>query len=362
MLGAILLSDKPLYQLVIEERPVARGLLPRAAPRRLRGDARALRRGRADRRAHRDRAPAPGRASSRRPAARPAWPRSAASVPAAGQRAPLRPDRPGERAPAPPARRRPTRSRRACSGTRRAPRELVEHAERAMLEVAHDDRKQDFRRSTSILHVRARQAPQALARATPLTGTPSGFDDLDAITGGFQPGNLSSSPRARRWARAPRHQHRRERGARPRPAPVALFSLEMSEAELAQRFIACQARINGDELRKGRSPRSAGRSRRRRPAGSPRRRSTSTTLATSASSSSAPRRAGCTSRTPDGLGLIIVDYLQLMRADRRVENRVEQIGQISPRPEDPRQGAGRPGDRALPAQPRRRAARPTSGR
>src|SRR5207249_297611 len=35
------------------------------------------------------------------------------------------------------------------------------------------------------------------------------------------------------------------------------------------------------------------------------------------------------SREPDGVGLIIVDYLQLMRADGRVENRVEQVGQMS---------------------------------
>ena len=34
--------------------------------------------------------------------------------------------------------------------------------------------------------------------------------------------------------------------------PVALFSLEMSETELAQRFIASQASLNGDDLRKGR--------------------------------------------------------------------------------------------------------------
>ena len=36
--------------------------------------------------------------------------------------------------------------------------------------------------------------------------------------------------------------------------PVALFSLEMAEAELAQRFVASQARIKGEELRKGRVP------------------------------------------------------------------------------------------------------------
>src|ERR687894_81122 len=56
-----------------------------------------------------------------------------------------------------------------------APRELVEQAERAMLEVAHDDL----------------QKMEKLSReGTALTGTPSGFRDLDEITGGFQPGNL----------------------------------------------------------------------------------------------------------------------------------------------------------------------------
>ena len=54
-------------------------------------------------------------------------------------------------------------------------------------------------------------------------------------------------------------QLRRERRAGARRRPVALFSLEMSESELAQRFIASQASIKGDDLRKGRVPRRAGR-------------------------------------------------------------------------------------------------------
>ena len=92
------------------------------------------------------------------------------------------------------------------------------------------------------------------AEGRSLTGTPSGFADLDAITGGFQPGNLiiiAARPSMGKSALvtnmaenvALNKDHRR---------PVALFSLEMSEAELAQRFIASQASIKGDDLRKGR--------------------------------------------------------------------------------------------------------------
>ncbi|HVF76809.1 MAG TPA: replicative DNA helicase [Solirubrobacteraceae bacterium] len=71
-----------------------------------------------------------------------------------------------------------------------APRELVEQAERAMLEVAHDDRQKDFRTIDEILHDELKKMEKLSREGTALTGTASGFRDLDEITGGFQPGNL----------------------------------------------------------------------------------------------------------------------------------------------------------------------------
>src|SRR5437588_6309381 len=70
------------------------------------------------------------------------------------------------------------------------PRELVEQAEKAMLEVARDDRRKDFRRIEDILHVELDKLHALSRGGTSLTGTPSGFNDLDEITGGFQAGNL----------------------------------------------------------------------------------------------------------------------------------------------------------------------------
>ena len=95
----------------------------------------------------------------------------------------------------------------------------------------------------------------------------------------------------------PRHEHRRERRAG-HGKPVALFSLEMSEAELAQRFVASQANDQGRRPAPG--PRAT--------SGAGRRSSTpSSKLARRAAvrrrllrrrhcSRSAPRRGGCTSR------------------------------------------------------------------
>ena len=109
---------------------------------------------------------------------------------------------------------------------------------------------------------------------------------------------------------------------------VALFSLEMSEAELAQRFIASQASIQGDDLRKGGVPERAG----ARSCGVERlahSQLSSTTPQTSSVLDVRAKARRLAQQNVDGLGLILIDYLQLMRAGGNVENRVEQIGQIS---------------------------------
>src|SRR3954452_1429360 len=134
------------------------------------------------------------------------------------------------------------------------PADIVEQAERAMFEVAHGERTKDFSHIGDVLHTNIQLWHDLSTGKHALTGTPSGFTDLDEITGGFQPGNLviiaarpamgKSSLVTNIAENVALHKHD--------PKPVALFSLEMSESELAQRFIASRARIKGDDLRKGR--------------------------------------------------------------------------------------------------------------
>ena len=137
---------------------------------------------------------------------------------------------------------------------------------------------------------------------------------------------------------------------------VALFSLEMSESELAQRFIASQASIRGDDLRKGKVPPSRWPKilqASNRLAESPLYIDDSSDLSVLDVRAKARRLA---QQNADGLGLILIDYLQLMRASGAVENRVEQIGADLARPQDARPRARSAGHRAVAAQPRRRAA------
>src|SRR5215218_9280087 len=128
-----------------------------------------------------------------------------------------------------------------------APRELVEQAERAMLEVAHDDRQKDFRTIEEVLHDELDKLHRLSVEGTALTGTPSGFKDLDEITGGFQPGNLIIIAARPSMGKSALVTNMAENAAIDYGKAVALFSLEMSETELAQRFVASQARVKGEE-------------------------------------------------------------------------------------------------------------------
>jgi replicative DNA helicase len=208
-----------------------------------------------------------------------------------------------------------------------APRELVEQAERAMLEVAHDDRQKDFRSIDEILDDELKKMEKLSREGTALTGTPSGFRDLDEITGGFQPGNLIIIAARPSMGKSALVTNIAENAAIDHGKAVAMFSLEMSETELAQRFVASQGRIKGDELRKGRVadhkwPKILEASQRL----------ASAPLFIDDSSDVGLLEIRAKARRlhqQHGLGLIIIDYLQLMRADARIESRVLQVGEMS---------------------------------
>jgi replicative DNA helicase len=118
-----------------------------------------------------------------------------------------------------------------------------------------------------------------------------------------------------------------------RPRPVALFSLEMSESELAQRFIASQSSIKGDDLRKGRLKDERKWKRVLETAArydkSPLFVDDSSDIGILEVRAKARRLHQQTMAEYGGLGMIIVDYLQLLRTDARTDNRVQAIGEIS---------------------------------
>jgi replicative DNA helicase len=213
--------------------------------------------------------------------------------------------------------------------SREAPaRELVERAERSVLEVATDDRQKKIRSIADILHEETDKLHHLSVAKTALTGTPSGFKDLDEKTGGFQPGNLIILAARPSMGKSALVTNMAENAALAGHA-IALFSLEMSESELAQRFVASQARIKGEDLRRGkvaaeRWPKILEACDRLAQA----------PMYVDDSSDTGVLEVRAKSRRlhsqlKGGLGLIIIDYLQLMRHEGHVDSRVEQVGQIS---------------------------------
>jgi replicative DNA helicase len=211
------------------------------------------------------------------------------------------------------------------------PRHLLEDAERKVFEVAHAESARDFRSIDEILDEELEKLERLSREGLAFTGTPSGFRDLDEITGGFQSSNLVVLAARPSMGKSALVTNIAEHVSVKHDRPVALFSLEMSETELAQRFVASQARMSGDKLRKGQVARGDW----------PKVVKASDTLAKAplwVDDSSdidilelraKARRLQAREMYRGGLALIIVDYLQLMRPDRMSDSRVEQVGQIS---------------------------------
>jgi replicative DNA helicase len=207
--------------------------------------------------------------------------------------------------------------------------ELVDRAQQGILRVNEDDRQKDFASAHDLLDRALDQLHDLSERKSSLIGTPSGFKDLDGVTGGFVPGNLIVLAARPGMGKSALVTNIAENAALQAEKPVALFSLEMSESEIAQRLVASQASIKGDDLRRGRVdeqrwPKIVAAC--QKLAAAPLYIDDTSDLGSTEIRAKARRLH---QQSPDGLGLVIVDYLQLMRAPSGIENRVQQIGEMS---------------------------------
>jgi replicative DNA helicase len=213
------------------------------------------------------------------------------------------------------------------------PIELAERAERLLFQVAHEEQAEDFHVLKDILSREVDRLEELATGRAEVTGTPSGFTDLDRITGGFQPGNLiilAARPgmgKSGLVANIAEHVSIKER------RPVAFFSLEMSDSELAQRLIAKRARIPSDKLRKGQVRESEWAKVLKvcnELENAPLWIDESSDLSLLDLRAKARRlHAQEMSNGNGGLAMVILDYIQLMRAEDMRANRVEQVGQMS---------------------------------
>jgi replicative DNA helicase len=202
----------------------------------------------------------------------------------------------------------------------------LDSAEQLLFKVAQKTLKQGFIPIRTMLAETFERIDYLHKNKGELRGVPTGFDDLDFILGGFQKSDLVILAARPSMGKTSFALNIALNAAINVNVPVAIFSLEMSKDQLVDRLISSTARIDAWKLRKGELSEDD----------FPKIGEAMDTLDRapifiddSPNVSVMEMRAKARRlKTENGLGLIIVDYLQLMGGGN-IENRVQEISEIS---------------------------------
>jgi replicative DNA helicase len=212
--------------------------------------------------------------------------------------------------------------------------QILDEAEQKIFNIGDDSSrlKQGFQGMPKLIAELIDHVQAMADKDSDITGLPTGFPDLDSITSGLQPGDLiilAARPSMGKTALA---INIAENVALKEGLPVAVFSMEMGAQQLTIRVAGSVGRIDQTRLRSGKLnteewSRFAEVS--ERLGNAPLHIDDTPALTSSQLRASARRLA----RQSGGLGLIVVDYLQLMVAGgdgrRGVENRAYELAEIT---------------------------------
>ncbi len=205
--------------------------------------------------------------------------------------------------------------------------DTLDRAEQRIFQIAQSSQRQGFVWIKEILWPTFERIEELQSSPGSVTGVPSGFPDLDNLTAGFQKGDLiivAGRPSMGKTALA---MNFAQHAAIDKEVPVAVFSLEMSKESIVQRLLCSEGRVDAGRLRRGRLQDDE-----------------YARLATAAGHlNTAPiwiddtpaitalelRAKARRLASEVDLGLIIVDYLQLMSGPSNVDNRQQEISAIS---------------------------------
>lgn len=210
--------------------------------------------------------------------------------------------------------------------------ELLDYAENAIFSISEKKIRPSFIAIKDILMNSFETIERLSEKKELITGVSTGFDKLDTLTSGFQPSDLiivAGRPSMGKTAFClciAQHAGIKKR------QPVAIFSLEMAKEQLVMRMLCAEARVDSHKLRSGFLSKSDW----------PKLRMAAERLSealifiddTPGTSVLEMKAKARRLKAEHDLGLIIVDYLQLMsgRADRRrggADTREQEISEIS---------------------------------
>ncbi|MBS3947441.1 MAG: replicative DNA helicase [Dethiobacter sp.] len=205
--------------------------------------------------------------------------------------------------------------------------EILDAAEQAIFEVARRSGPQGFAVMKEVLKDTFERIDKLWGNKGGVTGVPTGFSGLDQLTCGLQNADLIIIAARPSMGKTTLALNIAQHVAVNEKLPVAIFSLEMSKEQLAQRMLCAQAGIDSHRLRRGflsdedypKLTRAAG----------PLSAAPLFIDDTAALSIMEMRAKARRLKAEQGLNAVFVDYLQLMRGSERPENRQQEISAIS---------------------------------
>ena len=210
-------------------------------------------------------------------------------------------------------------------------RDILDVAETKVFEIAEQGLRQEqgFRVVKSIMKNTLAQIEELGKQGEGITGVPTGYDDLDELTNGLQKGDLVIVAGRPSMGKTTLAMNIAEFAAANKKIPTAVFSLEMPGEQLTMRLLSSMGRVDQTRLRNGRLleedwPRIA----------SAVKIFADVPLYIDDSAGLSPNevrtRARRLVREHGNLGLIVLDYLQLMQGNAgTTESRVAEVSAIS---------------------------------
>lgn len=204
---------------------------------------------------------------------------------------------------------------------------ILDEAERAIFQITQKRNVQGFVSLRSILIEAFERIEKLYTEKGGITGIPTGYADLDRLTSGWQPSDLIIIAARPSMGKTTFTLNLAQQAAVDMKIPVIYFSLEMSKEQLAQKLLCAEAGVDSQRLRTGQLVESdwpklsyaLGRL-------SEANMFIDDTPGISAMEIRAKARR---IKAEHNLGLIVIDYLQLMQSRTRSENRQQEVADIS---------------------------------
>lgn len=204
---------------------------------------------------------------------------------------------------------------------------ILDEAEQSIFSLTQQKDNKLFEHIQPILTKAIQNLEKMQSKKGSVVGVPSGIIDLDNVTAGFRKSDLiviAGRPSMGKTALALSIARNASLESR---VPTAIFSLEMSSDQLAQRLLSSEARIDGHKARTGRLQTARWKD----------------VVIASGKLADAPlfiddtpalsildlRSRARRLKREENIGLLVVDYLQLMQGPRRSENRQQEISYIT---------------------------------